>query len=688
MAPEQADGTATERSDQFSFCVTAYEALHGVRPFAGASLEAILANVRAGRFVAGDRRVPARIERALRRGLAADPEARYPTMAALLAALVPRSRRRWWWLAPIAAAGGAVAIWLALRGGADAPDCAATRAELFGVWNPGRAAALRHVLADRVVPAAADELVTRVDDRATRWLAVREQTCAATAQLSTEQLAARLACLRERSDELDGAIRRLEIDRADSPFDAWERIAGLWPAEACRDDAAARLAVGNPVHEKLMRDLAAADIMNADTTPLVAMRARADAAGDEGALLEIDLAIGRALLYNNNLKSADVALRSALGHAEHLGIAAKRLAALALLATSACKQQRFDESAPLLMMADADVRRGGLEAIGGRASERAGGWIDADAVVAAHGECLVQQRSLDAVPLLRDLAARVVARYGPDSPAELRIHSLLVDLFAALDRTEDVQRELVIAERISRRFVRPGADAAQREVDAGTAAFERGDLDGAIEHARTSIELWDRDHEAERTNTLANLALYYELSTQWRLAAGIYDTLVKRIPPEAVTMKVLRVEALLQGAIDHLQIGELDIAAAGFDQAAVEARAAQYTAYVFESELGRGRVAVERRDFVRAVRVLEDALPGYIARPDAVAYRVGSSQFALARALWETGDHARAIATAAQAESYLGKSVAQARASPIGARMAAFRTKLVTEVAAWRDTHR
>ena len=42
MAPEQATGAATRASDQFSFCVTAWEALHGARPFAGRGMAEIL----------------------------------------------------------------------------------------------------------------------------------------------------------------------------------------------------------------------------------------------------------------------------------------------------------------------------------------------------------------------------------------------------------------------------------------------------------------------------------------------------------------------------------------------------------------------------------------------------------------------------------------------------------------------
>ena len=50
MAPEQFEGRADARCDQFSLCVTIYEALVGAHPFRSDSLAALRARVQEGRI--------------------------------------------------------------------------------------------------------------------------------------------------------------------------------------------------------------------------------------------------------------------------------------------------------------------------------------------------------------------------------------------------------------------------------------------------------------------------------------------------------------------------------------------------------------------------------------------------------------------------------------------------------------
>ena len=94
MAPEQHAGAGVgPATDQFAFAVTLWEALTGHRPFAGSTSRELVN----AKIAPPKRPLERHIERALRRALEADPAARWPSMTALLDALIdvaPRRTRR------------------------------------------------------------------------------------------------------------------------------------------------------------------------------------------------------------------------------------------------------------------------------------------------------------------------------------------------------------------------------------------------------------------------------------------------------------------------------------------------------------------------------------------------------------------------------------------------------------------
>ena len=108
MGPQQLRGLVVDaRADQFAYCVAAWELLYGERPFrvTTTGLEAIpelLDRIDAGPPPPpATSRVPATVCEVLRRGLAVDPEARWPDMDTLIASLERAGRR------PPTAIGGA-----------------------------------------------------------------------------------------------------------------------------------------------------------------------------------------------------------------------------------------------------------------------------------------------------------------------------------------------------------------------------------------------------------------------------------------------------------------------------------------------------------------------------------------------------------------------------------------------------
>jgi tetratricopeptide (TPR) repeat protein len=121
MAPEQHEGKLVDtRTDQFAFCAALYEALYGVRPFAGTTHTEIAERAIRGQITppVKSKGAPARIENAIRRGLRPDPADRFPSMAALLAALAVKPKRSplRWIAAGLLAIAAVVAIVLATRG--------------------------------------------------------------------------------------------------------------------------------------------------------------------------------------------------------------------------------------------------------------------------------------------------------------------------------------------------------------------------------------------------------------------------------------------------------------------------------------------------------------------------------------------------------------------------------------------
>ncbi|MBA3503385.1 MAG: serine/threonine protein kinase, partial [Deltaproteobacteria bacterium] len=115
MAPEQlAAGHVDRRADVFAFSVSLWEALFGARPFLGNTVEQIRKAMRV-KPKAPRVSVPSRLVRALERGLAIDPDNRWPDMRSLLRELaaVRSTRRR---TIVIASAAGAALVGAGIAG--------------------------------------------------------------------------------------------------------------------------------------------------------------------------------------------------------------------------------------------------------------------------------------------------------------------------------------------------------------------------------------------------------------------------------------------------------------------------------------------------------------------------------------------------------------------------------------------
>jgi eukaryotic-like serine/threonine-protein kinase len=239
MAPEQLAGeVASAASDQFSFGVALYEALHGQRPFSGASIQALVDAARQGP-PAMDPRLPSALASILRRTLAFEPGKRFSSMGALLLALQDlRTRKQRWILASGAAAMlGAVAVsaFVATRAPKHVDPCGGADNRSAVVWNQARG--------ERVAKAFAPEsaesgkrTVRSLDTYIETWHLAHRSVCEATVvrhEQSEALLDTRMHCLRTRLDDVDALASTLE--QVKSTLEAAEGVAALRPVSECTE---------------------------------------------------------------------------------------------------------------------------------------------------------------------------------------------------------------------------------------------------------------------------------------------------------------------------------------------------------------------------------------------------------------------------------------------------------------------
>ena len=220
MPAEQWQGkTADARSDQFSYCVALYEALYCERPFEGTTMHALMMSVVEGqiRLAPRGQAVPSKLRQVLLRGLAVDPERRWPSMNALLTELqrmvAPRSPR-WIGLGLIA---GLVATGLGVANYASVQfRCEGASKLLKEVWDDERKQKIEAAFLSTDLPYSLDAwawVEPDLDDYADKWSAQYEEACEATSirhEQSEEVMDMRMACLDRALLDFDAVIKALE----------------------------------------------------------------------------------------------------------------------------------------------------------------------------------------------------------------------------------------------------------------------------------------------------------------------------------------------------------------------------------------------------------------------------------------------------------------------------------------------
>ena len=244
MSPEQVSGGGIgPATDQFAFCVMAWEALYGRRPFVGSSLEAVAMATVAGNTtpVPRERNVPSWVHRVVRRGLEAMPSDRWPSMRVLVAALAadpaPRQRRRLAAIGIVTLIAGTV-VGVGWRNRARDAACRDEAAAIEQAWDPATATAARAAFEASSADGGAmfDRAVPWVDRFATQWHDAVLASCHAPQEPTGAQLRAHAEdCFAERRAELDDLARRWLTADADVVRGAVTSAVGLASISACED---------------------------------------------------------------------------------------------------------------------------------------------------------------------------------------------------------------------------------------------------------------------------------------------------------------------------------------------------------------------------------------------------------------------------------------------------------------------
>ncbi len=330
MAPEQHDGAELSAStDQYGFCVAAWEMLAGRPPFAGPRMRDDK-HVGPPGWDHSQVVLASSMIAALRRGMAPDPADRFPSMDELLAQLQPRPSRRGRWVwAALGVAGLAGGLWQITR---LSPQTACTGArEQFAVaWGDERRAEVQRALLATEAPyaAAVTERVTADLDRyAEDWIAMHDDACEATAvrgEQSEQMLDLRMACLRRARERVRAASQVLAssdrgtLEHADEVVDALPNVDDCADLEALSSDPTQppkELAVGVEEVEAQLADadaLLRAGRFEESERAFLALITRAEEVGYGPALARVRMRFGDLMGLRSRFTEADTLLGEAL----------------------------------------------------------------------------------------------------------------------------------------------------------------------------------------------------------------------------------------------------------------------------------------------------------------------------------------------------------------------------------------
>jgi tetratricopeptide (TPR) repeat protein len=654
MAPEQLSGEAADaRSDQFSFCVTLYEALYGIRPFRQETLPQMRAAMRDGQLEAGEPlgRVPARVRAALARGLSYDPDDRHSSMEALLHQLDGPSVGRY--MAPAlaiagVAVGAAVTTLLAPSAKAER-SCEDLGRVVDATWNAPRRANLERIYGN-ASPDSLYRLATRLDEYADQWRAVKVETCQAeqTVDLPPATIASRDVCLYRIQLGYRMLLDELERSEEHTVFEALEAVARLPSPARCTDLEAsdtppsfAAVSSSTELEETLARAEAAWTLGHRDTWEELATHAldlaeaRDDTRGRIRAHIELALAWSEA-----DTADAEAHLRRAITMAvriEDHALASKAWAGLAFVQMHG--RRSLQEAKLALDMSDSEASH--IADDDGNLIARLHHRSDLAILEGRFGdalELLAEQENVNA--RLRDPLATLAILDQRGSLAHQRGKAL--DAVEASERTLDLLIELLGPESPDVRVARINLGMSHLGLGHYAEAVQAFELleSGPLRTARRAVV------EFSHGDALYGLGRFDEAMARYDESLELLESLQPTPANRMLELRMRRVNVLLR--LERPDDAERELAAA-------EPLVAESGSPLFEYDVlaAKGGLALERGQLSRAGELLERAESAFLSVEGEQGFGVGGVRCQLGQLALRRHDRVRATAYLEQSASVL-----------------------------------
>jgi tetratricopeptide (TPR) repeat protein/predicted Ser/Thr protein kinase len=506
MAPEQWMGDKTDaRADQFSFCVSLYEALYGERPFSAVTLAELTSKVAQGmvnEIPASS--VPFYVRRAVLKGLAPDPALRHASMDELLRLLerglrVPPRRLLYTGAAllGLSVVASALPFYLDRR---ELARCTNAETIFAGVWDGPTRAALQAAYTGAQVPYAQESwerTAKLLDLYRARWERIREVACDALHLGDEPEDMARLRveCLDARVDDFRALVEVLgQPDRqvVDGSVLAASRLASpeecavlraLAPAPPPPQQREARERI-HALRLTLARSRAQAAAGRHGEAARMARTALAEAeqVGHRPAEAEALLALGDAQQAAAELDHAQASFSRALLAAEASGHQKTAAAAAVKLVEVHAALGQPEQSEFFASMASAHLERmGGDDA------------LRAKLAVASARRLLGQQQLARAEARLMEALGIQERLYGAEHPDLSEVLRLLGGIRQQLGRGHPAVKAQTRALEVLEAALGPGHPwVADQWAALGGAMVMAGRQQDAVDHFRRALELLER----------------------------------------------------------------------------------------------------------------------------------------------------------------------------------------------------